>query len=97
MNLKLKEDSLKAGSENVRGYRFRLRRRGKRTHDPSEEAAPGDAEHWNRVYVMSFPWILVMGLAIIIVGGLLEYLVSLLLYKAPMSKYAQSSILRREL
>lgn len=38
-----------------------------------------------------------LGLGIIAAGGILEYLLSLLVYKAPMSKQAQSASLRREL
>lgn len=38
-----------------------------------------------------------MGLGIILAGGLLEYLLTLLLYKAPLSKMAQSVPLRKEL
>lgn len=38
-----------------------------------------------------------LGMGILVLGGFLQYLVSLLLYRAPMSKMAQSAPLRREL
>lgn len=44
----------------------------------------------------SYPLVSVMGLVPVILGGFLQYLVSLLVYKAPMSKMANSA-LRKEL
>lgn len=38
-----------------------------------------------------------LGLGILTVGGFLQYLISLLVYRAPLSKMAQSATLRREL
>lgn len=38
-----------------------------------------------------------LGLLLVVLGGFLQYLLSLLVYKAPISKMAQSATLRREL
>lgn len=45
----------------------------------------------------SFALALVIGLVIIVLGGLGQYGLSLLVYKAPMSKYAQSAAVRKEM
>lgn len=45
----------------------------------------------------SFVLALVIGLIIIVLGGIGQYGVSLLVYKAPMSKYAQSAAVRKEM
>lgn len=45
----------------------------------------------------SFALALVIGLIIIVLGGFGQYGVSLLVYKAPMSKYAQSAAVRKEM
>lgn len=45
----------------------------------------------------SFVLISAAGLPLMILGGFLQYLVSLLVYKAPMSKYSQNVWLRKEL
>lgn len=45
----------------------------------------------------SFVLALVIGLVIIVLGGFGQYGVSLLVYKAPMSKYAQTAALRKEM
>ena len=37
------------------------------------------------------------GIGIVVLGGFLQYLISLLVYRAPMSKMAQAAPLRREL
>lgn len=47
--------------------------------------------------ISSFVLISALGLFVIAVGGFLEYLLSLLVYKAPVSKYSQSVYLRKEL
>lgn len=45
----------------------------------------------------SFALALVIGLVIIVLGGFGQYGLSLLVYKAPMSKYAQSATVRKEM
>ena len=45
----------------------------------------------------SFVLALVIGLVIIVLGGFGQYGVSLLVYKAPMSKYAQTAAVRKEM
>ncbi|MCM1376802.1 MAG: hypothetical protein NC245_17135 [Muribaculum sp.] len=45
----------------------------------------------------SFVLALVIGLVLIVLGGFGQYGMSLLVYKAPMSKYSQSAILRKEM
>lgn len=45
----------------------------------------------------SFVLITVLGIAILWVSGVLQYFISLAVYKAPMSKHAQSATLRRQL
>lgn len=47
--------------------------------------------------VGSFVLVLVLGLAFIVMGGFGQYGMSLLVYKAPMSKYAQSAAVRKEM
>lgn len=45
----------------------------------------------------SFVLALVLGLVIIVIGGFGQYGASLLVYKAPMSKYSQSAAVRKEM
>lgn len=45
----------------------------------------------------SFVLVLVIGLVIIVLGGFAQYGLSLLVYKAPMSKYAQTAAVRKEM
>lgn len=45
----------------------------------------------------SFVRVMVIGLVIIVLGGFAQYGISLLVYKAPMSKYAQSAAVRKEM
>lgn len=47
--------------------------------------------------ISSYALISIAGLPIIVLGGFLQYLISILVYKAPMSKYAQNVWLRKEL
>ncbi len=47
--------------------------------------------------VGSFALALVIGLAVIVLGGFGQYGLSLLVYKAPMSKYSQSAVVRKEM
>ncbi|MDE6749350.1 MAG: hypothetical protein K2K21_09885 [Lachnospiraceae bacterium] len=47
--------------------------------------------------ISSFLMISALGLPSIVVGGFLQYLLSLLFYKAPVSKYSQNIYLRKEL
>lgn len=47
--------------------------------------------------ISSFALISAAGLPIIAAGGFLQYLVSLLVYKAPISKYSQNTFLRKDL
>lgn len=47
--------------------------------------------------ISSFLLISVLGLPIIAAAGFLQYLLSLLFYKAPVSKYSQNAFLRKEL
>lgn len=54
---------------------------------------------WNTLGVTGIPLILVVpaGLVVLVMGGLGQYLLSLLFYRAPLSKMAQAAPLRKEL
>ncbi len=45
----------------------------------------------------SFVLVLVIGLILIVLGGFGQYGMSLLVYKAPMSKYSQTAAVRKEM
>jgi len=59
------------------------------------------AEHFADVFPLTtlpaFPLTILAGIALIAAGGFLQYLVSLSVYKAPMSKMAQAASLRKEM
>ncbi len=55
--------------------------------------------NWDMVKLNSHAYLQIsaLGLLLVVLGGFLQYLLSLLVYKAPISKMAQSATLRREL
>lgn len=55
---------------------------------------------WPEIFgnsVSTYVLVLLLGLAAVVIGGFGQYGLSLLVYKAPMSKYAQSAAVRKEM
>lgn len=77
-------------------------KRAAKTHKslkPKNRLYKSSLFNWDMVKLNSHAYLQVsaLGLLLVVLGGFLQYLLSLLVYKAPISKMAQSATLRREL